>query len=464
MFCRLAICALAVLICAAVVVPRTATAQLGTEMFEDVELPDVIDDADDGISSPEELPAGETVPQNPFVDDLDQTGPQAFDAPEFNEPILNEPPELDPSLIDDQTTTIAEDIHPGNVYPENIGVGQPDEIAYETIQKRDADGNVLIERGVTQDGNQNYINHGPWKMWDTDGNLVAEGRFNMGQRVGEWSRWYQPNEAGIFSAPPFSMFAPPFQSRAAFRNGQLEGRWTISDQHDRIICDWRFTEGRRHGKSTWWYPNETRMRELTYDDGQIDGELIEWDNNGDIRTRVEYQNGRRWEKNAKLYKNGQKQLEGMVLQARLVLKDPDVWWDAKLAGYRREGKDQKHGRWIAWHPNGQLRFSGEYQFNRPSGEFTWWFTNGQKSLVGSYRDGEKTGKWVWWHESGAKSIEGHYEQGSPVDGWIWWNEQGRVAQRVDFSKGQMMVPSPQLSRKSPSLPHSRPVIVRRNPQ
>ena len=184
MFCRLAIYALAVLICAAVVLPHTASAQLGSEIFEDIELPDVIDDADDGISSPEELPTGELAPQDPFLDDPHQSSPQAFDAPEFNEPILNEPPKLDPSFIGDQTSTIAE-----NIDTENIDIGQPDEIPYEMIQKRDADGHVLIERGVTQDGNQNYINHGPWKMWDTDGNLVAEGRFNMGQRVGEWSRW-----------------------------------------------------------------------------------------------------------------------------------------------------------------------------------------------------------------------------------------------------------------------------------
>ena len=458
MICRRAIYALAVLICIGFTIPAVAHAQVEADAFGDVELPDVIGDEDDGISSPEELPVGQNLPNEPFRAATEDDPPRAFDAPEFNEPVLNEPPQLDPDLIGAEPTPAAEDA------AEDIDVGQPDEIPYETIQERDAEGRVLVERGVTQDENENYINHGPWKQWDPDGNLIAEGRYNLGRRSGEWSRWYQPNEAAIFASPPFSMFTPPFLSKAAFRNGQLEGRWTLSDRHERVICDWRFTEGRRHGKSTWWYPNETRMRELSYDYGQIDGELIEWDSNGDIRTRVEYQDGRRWEKTTKLYKNGQKQVEGMVLQARLVLKDPDIWWDAKLAAYKREGKDEKHGKWNAWHPNGQMKFSGEYHYNRPTGEFTWWYTNGQKSLAGSYQNGQKTGKWVWWHASGAKSIQGAYEKGSPVSRWIWWNEKGRVAQRVDFSEGHTLMPETQMSRDNRQLPHARSMTVRRKPQ
>ena len=442
--------------------PKSLHAQNSPRVLPGDDLPDLM--APDEIDTPEELPMGDALPEGPFSGQ-ESSLPVQLGGPEFNHPTASEPAPLDPDFVDpveiDRESELSSEV---------IGIGDPDEIPHEVIQERNAAGQVIVERGVAQDENENYVNHGPWRMWDAEGNLIAEGEFRMGQRSGDWARWYQPTDAGIFAAPPFSMFSPPFLSKASFDNGEIDGRWTISDQHDRLICEWSFLAGQRHGKSTWWYPNETRMRELTYDYGNLEGELIEWDSNGDVRTRVEYQDGRRWEKTTTLYKNGQKQMEGMVLRARLILKTPDDWWEAKLAGYRREGQDEKHGEWTAWYPNGQIKFTGKYQNNRPAGDFSWWYANGQKSLEGSYDAGEKTGKWIWWHESGLKSIEGRYLTGSPVERWIWWNEGGRVHQRINFSEAEPIYSQPVTTpntipkKTAQGLPHRRSMNIRSKPR
>jgi len=160
---------------------------------------------------------------------------------------------------------------------------------------------------------------------------------------------------------------------------------------------------------------------------------LEWDVNNKQVTRVEYQDGRRLERTTEAYTDGQKKVEGMVLQARLVMKQPDDWWAAKLATYARQGKDQKHGEWTAWYANGQMKFSGEYQFDKPHGEFNWWHENGQRSLQATYQNGRKAGAWTWWHPNGQKAIQGAYLADSPNERWVWWHETGKVAQRVDFS-------------------------------
>lgn len=72
------------------------------------------------------------------------------------------------------------------------------------------------------------------------------------------------------------------------------------------------------------------MRVIQYRQGQIHGELREWDINGQEVTRVEYQDGRRLEKTTETYPDGQKKVEGTVLQARLVIKQPDDWWMRNL--------------------------------------------------------------------------------------------------------------------------------------
>jgi antitoxin component YwqK of YwqJK toxin-antitoxin module len=325
----------------------------------------------------------------------------------------------------------------------------------ETIQERYPDGRVKIERGVAQDERENYVNHGPWRMWDEQGNLIAEGAYRNGKRDGKWQRWYQPNEVELLSTPPFNLFTGPYLSEATFSDGELNGQWTITDQAKLKVCEWNFAAGRRDGESIWYYHTGRKMRVINYLNGQIHGELLEWDINGNPVTRVQYEDGRRHEKTVQTYPDGQKKIEGMVLQARLLMKTPDDWWEAKMATYVTKGKDQKHGPWTAWYSNGQQRFAGEYQLDKPAGSFTWWHPNGQKSLQATYEAGMKQGEWTWWHPNGQKSIQGRYRDDSPAETWIWWHDTGKVAQRVDFShagatmvSGEQIVSEPTLLRQS----------------
>ena len=243
----------------------------------------------------------------------------------------------------------------------------PKSLPQETIRERYDNGRVKVERGVAQDDRENYVNHGPWRMWDEDGNLIAEGVYRYGKRDGKWVRWYKTGDVELFSTPPFSLFTGPYRSQATFRDGELNGPWVITDQADVKICEWSFLGGRRHGESVWYYHTGRKMRVINYRAGELHGELLEWDINGNPVTRVQYEDGRRHEKTQQTYPDGQKKVEGMVLQARLMMKEPDDWWEAKMATYVAKGKDEKHGEWTAWYPNGQQRFAGEYQYDKPAG-------------------------------------------------------------------------------------------------
>ena len=303
----------------------------------------------------------------------------------------------------------------------------------ETIRERYPDGQVKIERGVTQDDNDNYINHGRWRMYDAHGQLIVEGTYRFGKRHGKWSRLQLADESELFTTQPFEYFHEPFLSEAEFRDGNLNGSWSIRDGSDLKICDWNFIDGYRHGDSSWFYHNGRTMRVIQYRQGEIHGELSEWSINGDALTSVRYDHGRRLEKTTEMFDNGLKKLEGMLLKAKLIVRELDDWWETKLATYESEGKDEKHGQWTAWYVSGQMKFSGEYGWNQPVGKFTWWHPNGQKLLEGRYESGQKAGQWTWWHENGIKSIQGHYLSNSPVADWIWWHETGKVAQRVSFT-------------------------------
>ncbi len=152
----------------------------------------------------------------------------------------------------------------------------------EMVQERYPNRNIKVERQVVQDHEENYVNHGSWKMYDPEGNLIATGQYSQNQRVGAWSRWYRPDEAKLFSKAPFDQFEPPFLSQTTFQADLMEGAWTILDSKKLKICEWNFVSGRRHGKSTWWYANGQRMRELNYEDGELNGEMLEWQPDGTL--------------------------------------------------------------------------------------------------------------------------------------------------------------------------------------
>lgn len=313
--------------------------------------------------------------------------------------------------------------------------GEGEEV--EVIRERFPNGAILIERAVTQDEAGNYINHGAWKLWDEHGNQLAQGQYDMNQREGTWLRWYRnPGEVGLLSKVPYQQFTGPFVSQATFKRGQLDGTWTIFDGKTRKISQWHFADGKRHGKSTWWYPNGRKMREATFIDGHLDGQLLEWAADASPRMNDTFQSGRKLATKVSHYPGGKKKSEGVYLFAKEVTQTPDDWWNCKLLVTAPAGSDEKHGHWTSWHSNGQKQLEGDYEHDQQVGKFVWWHSNGQQALEGSFVAGKQDGSWTWWYANGQKQIQGAYASGNPTGRWIWWREDGKVAQSADLSHGE----------------------------
>lgn len=305
----------------------------------------------------------------------------------------------------------------------------------DIIRERYPDGTVKIEREVTQDEKENYINHGMWKMFNQRGTVLAEGQYVNDKRDGTWVRFYQGKESELFSSMPYKQFKGPFVSQATFKEGQLHGSWKIYDSSQHKISEFSMAEGQRDGKSTWWFANGQKMREIDYKEGAIDGQLLEWTPDKKLVTNSTYQSGRKLAAKVTKYKNGSPQTEGMYLHAELVLDTPDDWWNATVATSVSSGMDERHGPWKSWHPNGQEHVSGEYENDIPVGTFTWWYPTGQKALVGTYEGGQRHGFWDWWHKNGQKATYAEYRNDQPVGRWLWWNEDGKVAEIANLDEG-----------------------------
>ena len=325
-------------------------------------------------------------------------------------------------------------IREGN-FEDSVPGLDPVEEGPRTIRQRYPDGKVQLVRQVVQDREGNYINNGPWRLYNRRGELMARGQFANGFMDGTWERWHPASVGGMFASEPFTNFAGPFISNATFSKGKLDGVWVISDRNSRKILEVPYRNGKRHGPATWFYPNSERLRMVNFRQGLLDGPLMEWDEQNRVTRNDEYIQGQKVVRQTTFFAPKQKRSETYYLEGKLVLEGEDSWWDGEPAEYVLDGIRVQHGPTVAWHSNGQRKMAGQYRQDERVGTFVWWHENGTRALAGRYREGFKNGTWTWWHANGMKSIEGKYDDDVPVGEWKWWGEDGDVTQTDDFGVG-----------------------------
>lgn len=335
--------------------------------------------------------------------------------------------------------------------------------AIEIVRERYPDGNVKIERHVTLDAEGNYVNHGVWRMMSAKGNVIAEGQYDMGKRVGTWSKWLDRNESRMLSKFPFNQFQAPFVSQANFVDDVMHGEWVIVDAKQRNCMQISLNMGERDGPSITWLPNGKTYHQMTYDDGKPVGDVLELKNRkGELERTASYVDGRKVVTNTTYYRGRrkQKQTEQSFLAATTVPKTSDDFWNFQFAEFTSEGEDLLHGPSLAWYANGKPQSEGTYDYGKKSGNFTYWHENGQIAATGEFNDDVPEDVWVWWHANGQKAAVGKYQHGLLVGDWRWWGADGQLAKQSAFDAMDKVTSDPQDVVKLGERPAESEQVVR----
>jgi len=306
---------------------------------------------------------------------------------------------------------------------------------------------------MIQDAEGNFVHDGLYRQYDLQGTLIAVGEYRNGRREGVWQRLHAAGESPLFQTAPYKEFKGPFLSQANFKNGLLEGKWTIADAQQRKISEIAFARGERNGDAAWFYPNGSLMMKITYDQGRVHGDVVKWGPDSSIVMKEKFQNGRQLTTKTEFHKKDVKHREIAYLNAMLYARVPDDWDKAQLAVFEARGQDEKHGQFKTWHANGNLARQGEFRYNLPVGKINYWYENGQPQTEGGYVDGRPHGVWTWYHPNGQKSIVGEYRDGAAIGTWTWWNADGKVARKSEMTRRQPApvvqgVPQPSSQREA----------------
>jgi antitoxin component YwqK of YwqJK toxin-antitoxin module len=331
----------------------------------------------------------------------------------------------------------------------------------EVIQERFPSTLVKIERYVTRDSEGNYINHGPYTQWDENGQLVTKGQYKHGKRHGRWMRWYGPNHGQMFSGPNYEGFERPFLSEVNYDEGVVDGMWTVIDAKNRKITEWCFEHDVQEGPAIWYYPSGQKHREVTFHNGHMENELIEWGTDNKIALKEVYLDGRKLGTEVENYSAGKKRAERGYSYSVARINFNAAEATAQIVPADKKDEKLPHGHSTWWYSNGQKQSEGNFKLGVPDGIFVWWHSNGQKQTQGEYVNGKETGRWIWWHANGMRMVQGQYTSGQQIGTWSSWKEDGQLNSVENFSatpNSDRAEGKPELNPEIGSLPAKLPVL------
>ena len=113
-----------------------------------------------------------------------------------------------------------------------------------------------------------------------------------------------------------------------------------------------------------------------------------------------------------LFKDGKKKGEGNLKDGRMISKTKWDYYDngqMKMKGTYTNGK--KDGLYTEWFENGQKSWEWTYKDGKRNGLLTKWKKDGQKDKEWTNKDGEIDGLYTEWYWNGQKYLEVTFKDG-----------------------------------------------------
>ncbi|MBO7647415.1 MAG: hypothetical protein J6S56_04880 [Bacteroidales bacterium] len=227
------------------------------------------------------------------------------------------------------------------------------------------------------------------REFDTAGNVIKgylfeegwlrfEGITDLnGLRQGLWKEYYPTGE---------------LRSRGKYKNSHPIGEWYFYFPDKTIeIAGAYNSKGQKHGEWVWFYPTGDTMTVCHYEDGDLDGIYVEYDEAGEIVTRGNYVAG--YEEGNWYYRNG----------------------TSVESGQYDGGK--RTGTWTTTYDKDRIASRIQYNQDVRDGKFTTYWENGNIKTSGKYVNGLQEGAWIQYNEEGIQLLTTLFKEGRELK----WN-------------------------------------------
>lgn len=173
------------------------------------------------------------------------------------------------------------------------------------------DGSLKERFSVSTTDDGEIVKDGPYKSWNQEGRILAEGHYQNELRHGEWTLWYgtDPNvkrQEGTYVLDtkdgewrvwmnPAHAHAAKTESRDQDHTHHTPGEG-VSEQnkiwhhppHHKVE---NYKAGVPHGFWLSWHPSEHIADSVYYENGKLEGKMISYHSNGQVATVAEFRHG-----------------------------------------------------------------------------------------------------------------------------------------------------------------------------
>jgi antitoxin component YwqK of YwqJK toxin-antitoxin module len=252
-------------------------------------------------------------------------------------------------------------------------------VTLETKKEYFDNGKVKSEANFV-DGKQ----HGMFRNYDEDGNVLSGGVFNNGVKLGEGI----PDKAGVKQGFWKEYYTTgELRSEGKYIDGERVDVWKFYHKNGKIEQTGKYKKGQLPiGTWKWYYESGNLLRTEEFSNGIEYGEYVEYSDSGSVITKGEFVDG---------------------------LKEG--FWIYDYGDYREEGEyvgGAKSGEWKHYYQNGELSFKGSFVDDMADGKHTYYYPNKKRKWEGKYVSDRKDGLWRRFNQKGEVILEILYDFGT----------------------------------------------------
>ncbi|MDY6327000.1 MAG: hypothetical protein SPL47_06765 [Bacteroidales bacterium] len=211
-----------------------------------------------------------------------------------------------------------------------------------------------------------------------DGWLRYEGVTDLnGLRQGLWKEYYPTGE---------------LRSKGKYKNSRQIGDWYFYFPDKTVEISGSYdSKGKKSGDWFWFYPSGDTMVVAYYEEGELEGRYVEYDDENRIVTNGQYTAG--FEEGRWTYTNGTA-IETGIYEGGL-----------------------RSGTWKSYFESGKTASEVNYTENILDGKYTLFWENGNTRLSGIYKNGLQEGIWQQYNEDGILTLTTLFKEGQELK----WN-------------------------------------------
>jgi antitoxin component YwqK of YwqJK toxin-antitoxin module len=298
-----------------------------------------------------------------------------------------------------------------------------------------------------------YLNDnedGYWEWYRDNGQLECKGNYVNGERDGYWEEYWSNGE---------------LWDRGSYLNGKRDGYWEMYYNNGELMSKGNYIDGdfievksiNESEKKKLFIPRKLSSGDSRYNewnnsqpirdgirinqytpDGLKIGHWEEYDDNGKIEYRCEYNNGKLNGEYVEYFPNGNIESKGNYVNGEMDGYWKRYWFNGKLRSEGNYVDDKKEGYWVWYYSDGNIESKGNFVDGNPDVYWEEYHYSGELSSKGSYLNTEKEGYWEYYHSNGKLRSKGNYIDGKRDGYWDEYNLNGEFIVEKKYVNGKFV--------------------------